>query len=370
MDESYGLAKNLFIQGRLQQASIVVAQILARNATDATALQLQGAIKFQMGRASEGKADVERALKIDPGNWEAWNSLGLMLHLGGCQEEALAAFVNASTIRSDFGEAWMNRGFVLQTLGRQDASIACFKCALEAGYDNPQVRFFLGNAFAALSRHGEAIAEFDRALSGANQFADAWNNRGNSLLALGRSDEAATSLERGVALMEVEARQLERQAGSNPAAVQKRTDLAFAFQAQGRWRDALESVCHAKDPGLRFLSALILPVIFESSEMAAEALEHLRKGVARLGEERLRLDDPLNQVRLTSFHLPYFGVSERPYQEAIAQRYLEATPSMMIEPEHTVNAGRPRLGVISGLLRDHSVLSVFGGLIERLDRER
>ncbi|HTQ10520.1 MAG TPA: tetratricopeptide repeat protein, partial [Fimbriimonadaceae bacterium] len=315
-------------------------------------------------------ADVRRALEIEPGSAAAWNSLGLILHLTGREEAALDAFTRACDCDARFGEAWMNRGFILQVLGRQIDAIPCFERAIEGGLATPQVRFFLGNAFAAEGRHHEALREFDLAVAAATGFADAWNNRGSSLEQISMFPEAAESYARALALKERIVADLERKPGREAAANALRAELAIALQAQGRWRDAVACAGKSREPALRFIASLLMPVVFESSGMVVEALEHLGTSVDSLCEPDLRLDDPLRQVGITAFHLPYFGTSERPYQEAIARAYLHAVPGIETVPDPPSGAGRPRLGVLSGLLRNHSVYSMFGGLIERLDPER
>ncbi len=352
-------ARAFYASGRLPQGAALLEGLLRSEPRNAEALQLLGAILFQLGKAGEGQELVERAIAVDPRNGPAWNSLGLIRHLSGDNEGALEAFAKATEVAPRFGEAWMNRGFVLQALGRQEDAIPIFEKALAIGFRHPNVLFFLGNAYAALGRHEEAVAQFDRSLALFREHADAWNNRGNSLLALERTEEAAESLDRAIDLMKAEAGQ----------DVAKRVDLVRALQSQGRWREAVEAA-DFPDPGLRFLRALATPVVFESAEEADEALEHLRAGIERLREETPHLDDPMRQVGLTAFHLPYFGIGERPIQEALARLYLDCAPSLRFEAAHSPGRSRPRLGVMSAMLKKHSVSLIFGGLIERLDPGR
>lgn len=363
-------ARALFGAGRFGEAANVLQTILGRSPSDADATQLLAATLFQLGRAEEGKSLAEKAVALDPRSGAAWNTLGLIRHLSGDNATALEAFEKATGVAPKNGEAWMHRGFVLQEVGRQSESVQFFERAIDVGFRTPQVFFFLGNAFAALDRHQDALAQFDRAIVLWKDFADAWNNRGNSLLALGMIDEGAAALERAAKLMDAEVREMAKRGQTSPEHVAKRADLVRSLQSNGRWRDALDIVKDAKEPELRFLHALTMPVVFESKEMLEDALDHLKLGIERLRGEHLKLTDPLRQVGLTAFHLPYFGISERTIQEAIADLYLEAAPSLRFEASHSSKGARHRLGVLSAMLKDHSVSRVFGGLIERLDRER
>lgn len=363
-------ARELYADGRLLEAATLLREFLRANPSSGDGLQLLGTIRFQTGSREQGKKLIEHAVTVDPRNGAAWNSLGLVFHLSGEDESALGAFAQATKVSPGYGEAWMNQGFVLQELGRQEASIELFRRSIGTGFRDPKVFFFLGNAYSALGRHDEAISQFDEAISAAPEFADAWNNRSISLNAQGRLEEAAESMDRAIQLIQDQVDREEAREPTSPEALSRRTLLVRALESQGRWGEAIDRLKTAQDVGQRFLHALLMPAVFESSQMAADALRHLQQEVRRLREERLHLEDPLRQVGVTAFHLPYFGVSERPYQVAIADLYREAAPSLRFEASHSPGRRRPRIGVISALLKKHSVALVFGGLMERLDRER
>ena len=60
--------------GRLAEAESLYLQLLADDPEDFTARHFLGVIRAQSGRAEEGLADIALALKIKPGDPEAWNS--------------------------------------------------------------------------------------------------------------------------------------------------------------------------------------------------------------------------------------------------------------------------------------------------------
>jgi protein O-GlcNAc transferase len=355
--ETIRRAQGLYAAGRLREVVDLLEAPVRENAAECSAMELLGSALFQLGRIEEGRRLIERALSVDPRYARAWNSLGLVHHLSGDNEEALAAFERATEADPEYGEAWVNLGFVLQALGRQQASLDMFRRALATGFRSANLHLFLGNALAAVGEHEEALSQYDASIAMKRDLSDAWNNRGNSLLALNRQSEAAESLNRAIELMAA-------------SAETPRAELAHAYQLQGRWRDAIATVEGSPEPELQFAGALTMPAVFESQEMVGEALQHLREGLARLRERRLHLQDPMRQVGLTSFNLPYFGMSDREIQEEIARIYLEACPNLGFQASHTSGRSRPRIGVASAMLKRHSVSLIFGGLIERLDRDR
>jgi protein O-GlcNAc transferase len=410
-------ARRLYASGRLRESAAMLGEILRRSPNDAEAMQLLGAIQFQLGYQRDGIKLVERAVSLSPDNPEAWNNLGLMRHMMGQDAAAEAAFSKAVAIHPGYANAWRNLGFVLQASGRHEEALRALD---ESG---PAGAFFRGNSYAALGEHGKAIAEFDIALDQDPANADAWHNRGNSLVAIGRPADGVESIKRAlsgmgqaplphcnlaVALLASgrvdealgivehvlkwdpnlaraqELRQqildqikVEERAASElangpetPDNVKARTEFALSLQSQGKWRESLTLVENAKDEGLRFLDALLMPVIFASGEMAEDALRRLATKVDRLIEDRPLLEDPLAQVGITTFHLPYFGVSERPYQEAIASAYLHSAPSLGFTAGHTPGTGRIKLGICSAYFTDHTISRVFGELVQKLDRDR
>lgn len=408
-----GQARALYAAGRLREAGSLLSDLLRRNPADAEAMQLLGAIQFQSGFPKEGLKLAERATSIAPANGEAWNNLGLMRHMMGQAEVALEAFARATAADPNLAEAWKNRGFLLQSEGRHQEALSCF----ERAGDAPDVHFFRGNALSALGHQEPAVAEFDRVIELDPNNGDAWHNRGNSLLALGQEEAAAESLRRAIkrmgkdslahcnlavalerlgradealaivdqvlrwdpgfekaqvlrAVITADLEELDRVAREG-SMEEERGALARNLQSQGKWRLAVDCLKGSKVPAERFLRALLMPAIFESEAMADEAFAHLEQSLDGLQARPPHLDDPLTEVGITTFHLPYFAVSDRPIQEQVASIYLEAAPSLRFEAAHSGSGGsRIRIGILSALLTQHTISRVFGGLIERLDKER
>jgi protein O-GlcNAc transferase len=417
-------AKNLYQQGRLDQAAMLLSQTLKQEPGNTDAMQLLGTIRYQLGHEEEGLGMVERAISINPANADAWNSLGLMRYLAGENESALAAFTGATAADPNHGEAWMNQGFMLQELGRQAEAVPFLERAIGVGYTSPNVYFFLGNALAASGHHAWAIEQYNRCVEMAPEYGDAWNNRGNSLSALGRSVEAVTSLEKALRLSPenphtpvnlasamLAAGEPERAMVAIDAALDKvrtseglhmRSDilidldrfdeatkaledavdiastdigshraLSRIYQRQAYWAKSLQILDRAVDPASQVLRAVTLPVMLESTEQIEVARTHLRDSVTLIRASNIVLVDPLREVGQTTFYLAYHGVGERDLQRQVAEMYRQVCPALATEAGHTPGKGsRIRLGIISAFLHGHTIGKLFGGLFERLDRNR
>lgn len=146
---------------------------------------------YGSGRVGEARAELEAALRLQPGHAPAWMMLGVVLYAEGRFEEAAASHARAIALRPAFPEAHDSRGSALAALGRWDEAIAA---------------------------HGSAVAADPR-------YAHGHSNLGLALLARGRRDEARASFERALAL--------------DPAHAEAMHNLGFLLEDEGRWDDAM-----------------------------------------------------------------------------------------------------------------------------------
>ncbi len=418
-------ARALVAAGRLREAGAALSQILRAQPQNAGAMQLLAVVQFQTGFQKDALKLIERAVSIDPANGEAWANLGLMRHVLGDDESALEALTRAIAADPKNAEAYKNRAFILQSREEHGAAISDLEEALSLGLTDSATYFFLGNSYAEIERHEMAIPAFRKALELDPDHADAWNNLGNSLVALEQFEEAVAALNKAAKYLKTrtiahqnlasalyqlgrpdealalvdqvltwdpsfakarelratllpELEQTERLAKALADApevgsemTEARAALARSLQAQGKWRLAVDSLRAAKEPALQVLEAMTLPVIFESADMPKEALDHMEWKLAALAGKDMRIDNPDTEIGVTPFHLPYFGVSDRPYLDVLADVISKSCPNLQFTCSHTPRrSGRIRVGVVSALLNWHTVYFVFGPLIERLDRER
>jgi tetratricopeptide (TPR) repeat protein/CheY-like chemotaxis protein len=116
---------------------------------------------YKYGNFEEAVQCFDRAIELDPKNWQAWNSRGICLKELGRYEEALQCFDRV--IDSDDEEVFYNKGETLEKMGEA----------------NGDYRLFL-----------EAITYFDRVISKNPGHVYALNYKGVCLKELGRADEA------------------------------------------------------------------------------------------------------------------------------------------------------------------------------------
>lgn len=82
----------------------------------------------------DNKKIFERALRFDPGNYGAWNDLGLTWGEMGTNRKALEAFDKSLAVKPDLSCAWVNKARLLLSAGKKEEALRCYEEALK--YDD------------------------------------------------------------------------------------------------------------------------------------------------------------------------------------------------------------------------------------------
>ncbi|MBI3270652.1 MAG: protein kinase [Planctomycetes bacterium] len=173
----------------------------------------------------KGIADLDEALRREPGRVKVYNSRGAMRH-HLAQVEASAGIDPRGEFEkacADYGEAiTRDAGFVLAYTNRGFARLE-LSSAIAAHDEDPTPALRL------------ALADLDQAVRLAPEFADAYNNRGNAWKSLGlaqehRGEDASESFRRG------ETDYKEAVARGNPTAY---LNLGVLLRCMGRNQDAI-----------------------------------------------------------------------------------------------------------------------------------
>ena len=104
---------------------------------DPVALMQLGESYRDLSRWDDATRTIQRALSIDPGPAQYWNSLGTVLGSSGKMPEAEHAFGEAVKRDPANGLYHYNHGLALQQLGRRDDAITEFRQAQALGYRAP-----------------------------------------------------------------------------------------------------------------------------------------------------------------------------------------------------------------------------------------
>lgn len=99
--------------GQLEHAEAAYRRILSGRPDDPDALNFLGMLRAQTGDAAEAAELLRRSVAADPKNPHGWLNLGNVLVILNRNEEARAAFVEATELAPDLAMAWFNLGVCL-----------------------------------------------------------------------------------------------------------------------------------------------------------------------------------------------------------------------------------------------------------------
>jgi TolB-like protein/class 3 adenylate cyclase/Flp pilus assembly protein TadD len=152
----------------LARAETTLTKALLQASNNAVAHQYMGLVLVQTKRVSQGIAEYERSLTLDPNLAESRALIGLAKIFDGRAEETERDENEALRLspRDKSAWAWMHfSGSAKLYLGADDEAIARFRRAIELRRDFPLTHFWLAAALANLGRLEEAQTEAHVGLS-------------------------------------------------------------------------------------------------------------------------------------------------------------------------------------------------------------
>jgi predicted O-linked N-acetylglucosamine transferase (SPINDLY family) len=368
------------------------------------ALVQQAMIHQQAGRLDDAEADYQRALAIDPNQFEALHFLGLLEAQRGRFAEADRLVERSLSINGMRAEAYSNHARILRQMGRPQDAIARCDRALIINPFLVDALLFRGSSLRDLMRLAEALATFDRVLSINPNEPLAHYNRGLTLILIrGREEEGLASLERALALRPsdpdfliararahaVLLRQDEAVRGFGEALAIRPDDvealLGFSdmHHSMGCSQEALASyeravALHPDNVGARLALCMgQLPLIYESEAQIDERREaygrqlqdlcaHVERGALAAFAKLVGLYMP--------FFLAYQGHNDRELQARYGALVCRAMavqhPAVALAPPPATSE-RIRIGIVTGFFWWHTVWKIMvKGWLTQLDWRR
>ncbi len=178
-------------------ALLSVSCVTASRQKQAAAQADLGAAYLREGSLPDAVMALERAVKDDPRNWDAWQKLGLAYGASRAEDRARDAFDHALDIAPKSGEVNANYGAYLIRVGDVDAAIERLQVAkADLTYRNTaNVLNNLGIALYAKGVHDEAIAVLSEAVQRAPNQWQARFHRGLAYQAKGEPKLAAADFD-------------------------------------------------------------------------------------------------------------------------------------------------------------------------------
>jgi tetratricopeptide (TPR) repeat protein len=147
---------------------------------------------LQAGRVDEAIGHYQAAARLDAGDPESFDNLGVALASGGRADEAIASFHAALRLRPAFPKAHYNLGLILAAIGRLAEAAEQYQAAVRENPRYAEAYNNLGVIQASTGRPAEAGASFAEAIQLLPDYSEAHNNLGLLLAGSGRLAEAIT----------------------------------------------------------------------------------------------------------------------------------------------------------------------------------
>jgi protein O-GlcNAc transferase len=363
----YGLAPDVGPSLRARDAALVVSRPFPESAPPPMTSDIDEALqKHRAGRLDEAERDYRKILKDDPDCAEAWHLLGVIALQRGDPEAAEPLLEKAVGLSPNDAKVLNNHGVAAERRGKMNDAAARFAKAVAIDPGFAEAHYNHGTALQALGRLDDAKRAFGLAIELEPSHARAHSNLGAALKAGGDITAAIG--------------QFRAAADQDPTLFEPLRNLCVIYKEAGlveAARPVFDRALALQDnAGLRINQATLLPAIYDSQAHIDRARAAFEQGVDALLQEMPRIADPLREVGLAAFYLPYSGFDDRTLQAKLARLYATACPALRFTAPHAAKRSawqpdrRLRVGFISKYLRDHTVGKLNRGFVRRLDRER
>lgn len=233
-DESLRLAEQLQSEGKLEQAEILLNQIVAHNPSHAYALHLLGIIAYQVGKmtlaiqlivqAIQSKDHIalfhsnlgemyrqlqeidlsiqcgQRAVTLEPNSANAWSNLGITYYDAKQYDQAKNCHQRALALNPQLSCSLNNLGSIYKTQDHTTLAIEFYHAAINASPYFVEPLNNLGVLFLQKQEFKQAWQHLNQAIVLAPNFADAHCNLGLALLGLEQSANALVHFEKTLQL--------------------------------------------------------------------------------------------------------------------------------------------------------------------------
>jgi predicted O-linked N-acetylglucosamine transferase (SPINDLY family) len=209
-----------------QQTQKTESHATEETTVSTTELFAQGLQHHKAGELAEAKVVYEKILHIDPANADALHHLGLILHYGGNNAQAIDLIQQAISISPNFA-IYNNLANILKTEQKTAQAIEYYEKAISLKPDYADAYNNLGVVYKDQNNLAAAIANYQKAITFNPNFSGAYANLGTALKELHNLEAAIVCYRKAIAIQ--------------PNYADAYNGLASAFNKQHKLDDALEN---------------------------------------------------------------------------------------------------------------------------------
>jgi predicted O-linked N-acetylglucosamine transferase (SPINDLY family) len=336
--------------GRLREAQLLYARVLAEDPDNAEALHLSGLVAFRESRLDDAIGLLRRAVARAPENALYLGNLGNVLRDSGLREEAIESYERALAIDPDHVSLRNSLGAIRLEAGTTEAAIHDFRDVIARKPDHFRAHLNLGNALRRSANAEAAERAYRRALALNPDSSDALSRLASLLESGDRSAEAIAFLKRRRAV--------------EPDLLDAHAELAWALDRNGDYEDAIASYQQALaiQPDALTVRCRFCALLQKICDWERLAL-HTRDILQAVAQERAGVPARL----LVSIHEATGAIqlqATRANASAFAGR--SSISRRRIDPA----SGRLRIGYLCADVVDDGNAHSIADLLERHDRGR
>lgn len=361
----YVLGVITYHTGRYDEALELSRQAVSMRAGNADYLTHLGMVLARLNQGDEAQQVLGQALKVAPQLAEPHFHLGYLYTQRGWRTRAEMSFRKAIELNPDYADAYVNLGGLYREQGMIAKAETAFREALRIDPDHGVAYNNLGLALLDQSKIADATDYFRKAIRCAPTIAAFHLNLGTALHDQGQVDAALPCFEQATRL--------------DPRFPLGWFNLGNALREAGRITDAAAAYARGLDLDPRggiFIKAatMLLPIMPDTAEIELSRVR-VERNLLMMLQQPQAFADPLQDLCEPFFFTAYHGQSDKVLHTRLAQLYLAACPSLDWTAPHCrnyrgVSGRRPRIGIISRFLSDHSIGKTSRGLIAEIDRSK
>jgi predicted O-linked N-acetylglucosamine transferase (SPINDLY family) len=313
-----------------------------------------------VGRLDEAAGALERAIRLKPDYFIAYNNLGMVRRAQGRLADAVACYRRALAIAPRLIAAQVNLGNALREMGALAESAEVYRRLVQVAPSNADAHAGLGVVLEAQGDTMGAMSVYESALRADPNNSIALVNLGMLLKRLTRADEALALLRRAEA--------------AKPVSAEVKEKLARVLWDAGLYEEALsrfeEAIKLKPAPATRVVAATLVPPVYRSLDEVTRWRQRLVDEVGKLTREGVKMD-LTRQTARSPFYVPYAGLEDREILRAIAALHEAPSDAAPLSSRSRQAAdGRVRVGFCSTFFKDHTVGLWTQGLVAQLPRDR
>jgi tetratricopeptide (TPR) repeat protein/S1-C subfamily serine protease len=160
----------------------------------------RGIAKSDLGDKKGAILDFDRAIELNPKNFEAYNNRGNAKFDLGDEKGAIFDYNQAIEINPKNANTYYGRGIAKSAYGNKEGAISDYNRAIEINPKFAEAYYNRGNAKNILGDKKGAISDYSRAIEIKPEFASAYNNRGFTKYNLGNKQGAIIDMSKAAEL--------------------------------------------------------------------------------------------------------------------------------------------------------------------------